>query len=254
MLEQADVDEGLPQWDKRKRDRVLGLIIQEEARGASTGGAQGRLGMGVETPDDVNDRIRARENKVKEEIETLKTEAKEIQADPGYRARSLQTNPPAGFKEKQARLKTIKDTLTTKAQELADIPDTIRNEAQAGGAGKSGRGGLIQKGNIDLRKQPIVKNQDGSTSTVHSTSFNEDGVEVLVPRVTPDGRHLSEEEAYQEYRKTRRHLGKFDSAEAATAYSQQLSREYAAGKYAKTNPHPQGSAEWAIWNLQNKKR
>jgi hypothetical protein len=54
-------------------------------------------------------------------------------------------------------------------------------------------------------------------------SFNEDGQEVLIPTVAADGsRVLSDQEAIEQYRKTGQSLGKFDTAEHATAYARQL--------------------------------
>jgi hypothetical protein len=54
-------------------------------------------------------------------------------------------------------------------------------------------------------------------------SFNEDGQEVLIPTVATDGsRVLSDQEAIEQYRKTGQSLGKFDTAEHATAYARQL--------------------------------
>jgi hypothetical protein len=82
--------------------------------------------------------------------------------------------------------------------------------------------GLVEQGNIDLSKRPVVENEDGSISTVRSMSFNIDGKEVLLPTVSPDGRILSGREAVQLYRKTGQHLGKFDSPEHATAYAESL--------------------------------
>jgi len=87
-------------------------------------------------------------------------------------------------------------------------------------------------GNVDLYAQPKVKNPDGSTSTVDSSSYGLDGLEVLLPSVTPDGRHLNTPEAIvAEYRKSGRHLGKFADPASATKYAEQLHHDYAAGKY-----------------------
>ena len=96
--------------------------------------------------------------------------------------------------------------------------------------------GLIEEGNIDLYAQPIVENPDGSTSTVDSVGWDEevDGrtVYVLVPQVTPDGRHFTDpREAWEEYKRTGLHLGKFESQDASDAYGDQLHKEYASGLY-----------------------
>lgn len=85
--------------------------------------------------------------------------------------------------------------------------------------------GMIEPGNIDLAKRPRVKNSDGSVSTLRSMSFNEDGKEVLIPTVFADGRIMSEQEAIGTYRKTRRHLGIFDSPQSATAFAEKLHRD-----------------------------
>lgn len=91
--------------------------------------------------------------------------------------------------------------------------------------------GLLEPGNIDLSKRPRVKNADGSISTVRSMSFNEDGREVLVPTVHDDGYIMSDDDAVKHYRKTGRHLGKFDTPGNATNYGKQLhvdqERQYA---------------------------
>lgn len=82
-------------------------------------------------------------------------------------------------------------------------------------------GGLITPGNIDVSKLPVVRNPDGTVSTVRSMSINVDGKEVLIPTVV-NGRVVSEKEAIDQYMKTRRHLGIFNTPEAATAYAQKL--------------------------------
>ncbi len=94
--------------------------------------------------------------------------------------------------------------------------------------------GPLVAGNVDLFAQPAVKNPDGSISTVDSLSVNIDGKEVLLPTVTPDGRHLkTAAEAVTEYKKTGRHLGIFSDVPSANAYAEQLHQDYAAGKYSK---------------------
>lgn len=97
----------------------------------------------------------------------------------------------------------------------------------------SGAAGMVEPGNVDLYAQPEVENADGSISTVRSMSVGFDGAEVLIPQVTPDGRSLTPQEAIEEFQKTGRHLGKFDTPENATAYAQKLHEDYAAGAYRK---------------------
>jgi hypothetical protein len=94
--------------------------------------------------------------------------------------------------------------------------------------------GLIEPGNIDLYKQPKVKNPQGGTSTVFSRGFNFEGQEVLLPSVTPDGRFLeSDDDVVNEYKKTGRHLGKFRDVDSSNRYAEQLHKDYESGKYNK---------------------
>ena len=106
------------------------------------------------------------------------------------------------------------------------IPGAVankENELQAATAQKTQEmQGLLEQGNIDLTKRPVVRNQDGTISTVRSMSTNIDGQEVLLPTVSDDGRIMSDDEAINTYMKTGRHLGKFATPEAATQYAEQL--------------------------------
>lgn len=81
-------------------------------------------------------------------------------------------------------------------------------------------------GNIDLYDRPVLKNEDGSISTVESFSTNIDGMEVLLPTISrdKDGNpiRISEDEAIEKYLKDGKHLGKFKTPEEADAYAQKL--------------------------------
>jgi hypothetical protein len=67
---------------------------------------------------------------------------------------------------------------------------------------------------------------------VHSSSYNIDGRETLLPSVTPDGRHLqSDDDIIKEYRNTGRHLGQFADVPSAVGYARRLHDDYEAGKY-----------------------
>ena len=88
-------------------------------------------------------------------------------------------------------------------------------------------GGVVEPGNINLMNRPSVKNPAGGTSSVYSMSIGMDDREYLIPRVSDDGRLLTEEEAIREFERTGRHLGAFKSPDFATAYADALHRQQA---------------------------
>ena len=115
--------------------------------------------------------------------------------------------------------------------------------------------GMAIPGNINLKKLPIIKNPDGSYSTVNSSSFYDEkpgsptyGHEVLVRGIL-NGRRV--EDIYgddekgrtkainalkDQYYKTGEHLGAFkgatpdDGGRLADVYSQRLHQDWADGK------------------------
>ena len=77
-------------------------------------------------------------------------------------------------------------------------------------------------GNIDINARPVVRNPDGSISTVRSMSINVDGLEFLIPTVNEDGRIMNDQEAVQHFFTTKRHLGAFRTINQADTYANRL--------------------------------
>jgi hypothetical protein len=96
--------------------------------------------------------------------------------------------------------------------------------------------GLLEAGNIDLLTRPVVessystRHRPRGSATVRSMSFNQGGIEILVPTVHDDGYIMSNDEAWEQYNRTGRHLGKFSSPEAATLFSRTLSADFDQGR------------------------
>jgi hypothetical protein len=93
------------------------------------------------------------------------------------------------------------------------------------------RGAWSGPGNVNLFSRPIVKNPDGSTSTVDSLGINVKGKEVLIPQVSEDARHMSSDEAIEEYNKTGRNLGTFSSIPESNFYAEKLHNDMESGLY-----------------------
>ena len=105
--------------------------------------------------------------------------------------------------------------------------------------------GMTAPGNIDPYHRPMVRNPDGSISTVRSSSFNFGNGEVLVPTVNDRGFIMSPGSSVDQYKQTGKNLGTFQTPEQATTYSQ-LFHDDQAGYYNNLLQYlaPMGSGVW----------
>jgi hypothetical protein len=105
--------------------------------------------------------------------------------------------------------------------------------------------GLIVPGNIAIADRPVVKNPDGSISSVRSMGIEDEnpkspyyGKQVLIPTVIPDasGKWTVDTSpkgmaARAYYYKTGQHLGVFDTPQASDTYAERLHEDYMNGVY-----------------------
>lgn len=87
--------------------------------------------------------------------------------------------------------------------------------------------GMRAAGNIDLTSRPVVRNADGTSSTVLSMSIGTPDGEVLIPRISMQGAVLDEQQAIAEYQRTGQHLGIFSNSDFATSYAIKLHEDQA---------------------------
>ena len=80
---------------------------------------------------------------------------------------------------------------------------------------------MIRPGNINLHTRPVVRNPDGSVSTVRSITVGTGNGFVLLPTVV-GGRVVSDWQAVQHFLRSGQHLGFFNSERAADLYANAL--------------------------------
>jgi hypothetical protein len=87
--------------------------------------------------------------------------------------------------------------------------------------------GIVESGNIDLLNRPIVKNPDGSISTVKSVSFDTDRGVILIPTISDEGVEMNPKDAMAYAMKNKKHLGIFKDRTSADKYAESLHNQQA---------------------------
>ena len=82
--------------------------------------------------------------------------------------------------------------------------------------------GQIEAGNINLKNRPIIKNDDGTVSTVRSISVGFGDKTYLLPTAI-NGQIVSDQDAINHFQNTGQHLGVFKDESTADSYAKKLS-------------------------------
>ena len=95
----------------------------------------------------------------------------------------------------------FKDSATGENGSAANRENTTRNNEAQYVAG-SNIPGMIEPGNIDIANRPVVRNPDGSISTVRSITVEADGKYVVLPTIDPQGNNLTPDQAWDRFVRT----------------------------------------------------
>ena len=129
--------------------------------------------------------------------------------------------------EGDTRLNEIINSLKGDVQSRT-AAETREQVNQADNVGIAADNGQVIAGNIDLNTRPRVKRANGKISTVDSIGVESDGLEFVIPRISDDGKVLTNKEAIALFKRTKKHLGAFKTKEQANAFAKQLHESEAA--------------------------
>ena len=113
-----------------------------------------------------------------------------------------------------------------------------------GGDVSSKENGQIIKPTLDPSKPiAIVKNSDGTTSTVRTIGIEVDGKNYVIPTVSKDGRIMSNEEAVKHFKETGEHFGAYKTRKEADQAAEELHKSQShfaddPKQYTKTATNP----------------